>query len=45
MKDILLLDDEMLVIEAIKENIDWEAVGAGHVYLCDNVSAAMERCV
>ena len=44
MKDILLLDDEMLVIEAIKENIDWEAVGAGHVYLCDNVSAAMELC-
>lgn len=44
MNDILLLDDEMLVIEAIRENIDWAAIGAGQVYLCDNVQAAMELC-
>lgn len=36
MSQILLVDDELLVIEAIKMNIDWDAVGVDEVFLCDN---------
>ena len=40
MNNVLLVDDEMLVIEAIKENIRWSRCRADQVYLCDNVNAA-----
>ncbi len=40
MNNVLLVDDEMLVIEAIRENIRWDRCKADHVFLCDNVNSA-----
>ena len=36
MSQVLLIDDELLVIEALKCNIDWDACGVSDVFLCDN---------
>lgn len=36
MSQVLLIDDELLVIEAIKCNVDWDACGVSRVFLCDN---------
>lgn len=36
MSQILLIDDELLVVEAIKCNVDWNACGVSTVFLCDN---------
>ena len=42
MAQILLLDDEILVVEAIRENICWESCGVDQVFLCDNVRDAKQ---
>ena len=42
MSQVLLVDDELLVIEAIKMNIDWAACGIDEVFLCDNGFQAQE---
>ena len=39
---ILLVDDEILVRDAIRENIDWKAMGCELVGDCDNGKAAAE---
>ena len=36
MSQVLLVDDELLVVEAIKMNIDWAVCGIDDVFLCDN---------
>ena len=36
MSRVLLIDDELLVVEAIKCNVDWDACGVSEVFLCDN---------
>lgn len=40
--NVLLVDDEMLVIEAIRANVDWEACNVSGIYLCDNVNDAKD---
>lgn len=40
MNNVLLVDDEMLVIQAIHENICWSRCKADQVFLCDNVNFA-----
>lgn len=39
---ILLVDDEILVRDAIRENIDWKAMDCELVGDCDNGKAAAE---
>ena len=39
---ILLVDDEILVRDAIKENIDWEGIGCQLVGDCENGQQAAE---
>ena len=39
---ILLVDDEILVRDAIRENIDWKAMECELVGDCDNGKAAAE---
>ncbi len=42
MCQILLVDDELLTIQAIEQNIDWDSCGITRVFLSDNVSQAKE---
>ena len=39
---ILLVDDEILVRDAIKENIDWEGLGCELTGICENGQQAAE---
>ena len=39
-RKILLVDDELLTIQAIQMNIDWEKCDIDEVFLCDNVNDA-----
>lgn len=40
MCQILLVDDELLTIQAVWMNIDWEGIGISGVFLCDSVPEA-----
>lgn len=42
MCQILLVDDELLTIQAIERNINWHSCGIKRVLLCDNVPQARE---
>lgn len=42
MCQILLVDDELLTIQAVEMNIDWERCGITRVFLCDNVPEAKQ---
>ena len=39
---ILLVDDEALALEGLKEGIRWESLGIAHVYTAESKSRAME---
>ena len=45
MSQVLLIDDELLVIEAIKRNVDWKSCGVSEVFLCDNGFQAQQILV
>ncbi len=40
MRKVLLVDDELLVVESIKKNINWNRCGVDAVFLCDNAADA-----
>ena len=40
MSNVLLVDDELLVVQALKEKINWESCGVEQVFLCDNAQTA-----
>lgn len=42
MGQVLILDDEPLMVQTIKKNINWEACGVTGVFLCCSAKEAME---
>lgn len=42
MGKVLLIDDELRVIEAIKQRIHWNLIGVTDVFLCNNAAKARE---
>lgn len=42
MRQVLILDDEPLMVQTIKKNINWEACGVANVFLCCDARQAME---
>lgn len=42
MRQVLILDDEPLMVQAIKKNIDWELCGVSRVFLCCGAREAIE---
>lgn len=40
MSNVLFVDDELFVVQALKEKINWKCCGVEQVFLCDNVQTA-----